>query len=125
MDIKQIAAARRALIRDIRKAIDPHLWESGFRTPITPSKGIFGGTRPVRLWVPRDANGRATDKSWNLGGHVLEHVEGITENGPITDSHMCIVTTYWAGIPIEDLIKLKAWVDKVLVKAAKPMDKAA
>lgn len=101
----ELERERQKLIRSIRRQIKPHLWPSGFRTPIDPRKGLLAGSRPLLLWSPR-RNGR----TWRLGGFVVDNVEGVTEGGPITDSSMVIVTTGWGDMPYEDLLKFHDWV---------------
>jgi len=109
----QLAAVRRSTIREIKKLIRPYLRKSGFRTPIDPKKGIFGGTRSLLLWTP------ANDKTWKIrGSYVLEEIEGITEGGPITDSYCAIVVTDWNSLPCEDLLKLRDWVKHKMIPAA-------
>lgn len=110
-----LSRRRQGIVREIRRMIEPHLWDSGYRKPLDRSKGIFGGTRPYRLWIPRDATGKVIDRDWAIGGFVLETIQGVTEDGVMTDGVAGgLVTTYWAGIPIEDLLKLRSWLAKKL-----------
>lgn len=111
---RSIGNQRRYLTKRIRKMLEPHLWESGFRKALDPNKGILGGTRALRIWIPKDANGEVINKSWRINGYVVEEIEGITEDGAIVDSFCAIVTCDWGGMPIEDLIKIERWLERML-----------
>lgn len=120
-----LSRRRQAIVREIRRMIDPHLRDSGYRKALDPAKGILGGSRPLRLWVPCDARGNVIDRKWAIGGFVLDTIEGVTEDGVMTDGFAGgLVTTYWAGIPIEDLIKLQAWLSRRLPEVSR-LPKAA
>lgn len=114
VNARSIGNQRRFLTQRIRKALEPHMWDSGYRKALDPSKGILGGTRALRLWIPQDANGKIIDKTWRIGGYVLDEIEGITEDGAITDSYCAIVTTPWCEVPIEDLVKVERWLARML-----------
>ena len=113
-----ISRRRQGVVRDIRRMIEPHLWDSGYRKAVDRSKGILGGSRPVRIWAPRDAKGEVIDRDWVIGGFVVDTIQGVTEDGAMTDGIAGgLVTTYWAGIPIEDLLKLRSWLARRLPEA--------
>lgn len=123
---KQIAHRRRAILREIQVMIEPHLWESGYRTALDPRKGILGGSRPLRLWMPRDRKGTVVDRDWALGGYVLETIQGVTEDGVIVDgAGGGLVTERWEGIPVEDLIRLQSWLRRKLPAAVPALPRAA
>lgn len=114
---------RLALIRDIKKMISPHLRDSGYVTAINPKTGILAGSRPLKIWVGYDRMNKP--KTWKINGYVLDEIEGITELGPITDCYMAIVTTYWNGIPVEDLAKLRDWAIKTMPGQTEEVREAA
>jgi hypothetical protein len=115
-----LSRRRQGIVREIRRMLEPHLWESGYRKALDPSKGILGGSRPLRLWMPRDAAGKVIDRDWALGGFVLTAIQGVTEDGVMTDGFSGgLVTTYWMGIPIEDLLKLRSWLARKLPAEAR------
>lgn len=116
----ELERERQKLIRSIRRHIKPHLRESGFRTPLDHRKGLPGGSRPLLVWAPR-----RRDRTWKLGGFVVDHMEGVTEHGPITDSAMVIVTTGWGAMPYEDLLKFHDWVHARMIPTAEADAKAA
>lgn len=119
---RSIGNQRRFLTQRIRKMLEPHMWESGYRTAVNRSKGILGGSRALRIWIPKDAEGNAMNRTWRIGGYVVDEIEGVTEEGPIVDSHCAILTCDWGAIPIEDLIKIERWLEKMLPgKKALPM----
>jgi hypothetical protein len=97
---------RKALLKAILAQIKPFFWVSGYvRNPATDRR------ENVPLWVPRNAKGELTLKSYSLkGGMVIDTFEGFTDEGVITDgTGGGMVTTYWHGIPIEDLYRLNQW----------------
>lgn len=111
--MNELQKLRRKLLREIKAIIAPHLWESGYRTPIDRSKGIFGGTRAVKLWVHKDEQGNMTEKVFKIRGMLIDEIDGFTEDGVITDSSYMLTTTYWRGVPLEDLFKIKALAQKL------------
>ncbi len=123
---KQIAHRRRAILREIRTMIEPHLWESGYRKALDPSKGFLGGSRSLRLWIPRDRKGEIVHRDWALGGYVLETIQGVTEDGAIVDgAGGGLVSERWEGIPVEDLVKLQSWLRRKLPAAVPALPRAA
>lgn len=120
-DAQALSRRRQGIVREIRRMIEPHLRDSGYRTAVDPSKGILGGSRPLRVWLPTDAAGRTVDRDWVIGGFLVETMSGVTEHGAITDGHSGgLVTTYWTGIPIEDLLKIRSWLARKLPAATLP-----
>lgn len=109
----EFSKERNALVAVLKKAIKPFLYESGY------IKG-FGGDnkRPLKLWVPRDAKGKVTNKAYTLlNGFVIAEFEGFTEDGVIIDAFgHGLVTKDWPAIPIEDLYRLSNWVERMLPK---------
>lgn len=105
------SAERRKLIRALKKTIAPYLRNSGYA-----HREANGVTRPLKLWVPRDGSGEPTGKTYRLPrGFVVTSFEGFTEEGVITDSYGGgLVTTFWDGMPIEDLFRLQNWMNKML-----------
>lgn len=83
---------RRVLLRKIRQALEPKLYESGYRV------GPLGASRPYRiapLASPR-----------NLGGFVVDSVEGFAEDGVVEEFYVGCVTIRWRAIPTEDLARV-------------------
>lgn len=104
---------RKALVKAIIAQIKPFLWKSRY----VRHTGR-GESRPLLIWVPRDANGKPLDKTYKLkGGFVLQEFEGFSEDGVITDSYGGgLATVYWGGLPIEDLYRLNQWMLRMLPK---------
>ncbi len=103
---------RRALLRKIRQALEPRLYESGYRV------GPLGASRPYRiapLASPR-----------TLGGFVVDEVEGFAEDGVVEEFYVGCVTIRWRAIPVEDLARVlrvvsgakTRWRDKVVGQTA-------
>lgn len=109
----QFNKERKALVKAILAQLKSFFWESGFvKNPATERRA------PVMLWVPRNAKGEPTMKSYSIrGALVISEISGFTEDGVITGGygHM-MVTTYWAGIPIEDLYRLNQWMLRMMPK---------
>lgn len=103
-----ISREKSRVVRAIRKLVEPHMWESGYRL------GKIGESRPLRLWVPKGADNKPTMTSFKLrGGFVVETFEGFTEEGVITDGFAGgLVTTYYRGIPLDDLYKLLTFAER-------------
>ena len=104
---------RKALVKSILAQVKPFFWASGYvKHPATDRREY------VQLWVPRDVKGKYTEKSYSLkGGMVLDTFEGFTDEGVITDGFAGgLVTTYWEGIPIEDLYRLNQWMLRMMPK---------
>jgi hypothetical protein len=81
------------------------MYDSGYRKALDPTKGILGGTRPLRLWAPPDKPSGALQ---NLGGFVLHEIYAVTKDGVMTDAYGGgAVTTPWQEIPVEDLLRLE------------------
>lgn len=83
---------RRVLLRKIRQALEPKLYDSGYRV------GPLGASRPYRiapLASPR-----------NLGGFVVDEVEGFAEDGVVEEFYVGCVTIRWRAIPTEDLTRV-------------------
>lgn len=111
---KALTSIRWALLKEIKQILEPHLYASGYRKALNPKLGIVGGTRPLRLWVPRDTDGKIIDRDWDLGGYVIETLQGLTEDGVIETSSVGLVTYDWDVLPVEDLVKLRVWLVKHL-----------
>lgn len=104
---------RKALVKSILAQVKPFFWASGYvKHPATDRREY------VQLWVPRSESGKYTEKSYTLkGGMVLDTFEGFTDEGVITDGFAGgLVTTYWEGIPIEDLYRLNQWMLRMMPK---------
>lgn len=85
---------RQKLIRQILEEFSPHFYSSGY-----VEGGPTHSMKPVRLY--------AYPSAVSVGGFVINEIIGITSEGVITDSHGgAMVTTYWSGIPVEDLFKI-------------------
>jgi hypothetical protein len=99
---------RTQLTKSLRRTLRKHLWESGYR------EGPLGNSRPLKIWVPRNKNGRPTLKSFQLrGGYVVQDFEGFCEGGVIVDGcGGAIVVKGFEELPLEDLFRLKAWVER-------------
>ena len=97
----------------IRRKASPHLYESGYRTPLDRKKGLLAGSRPLRIWAPTGANGRPT--TIEINGFAVESLHAVTEDGLMTDAYGggC-VTTGFGGLPVEDLIAIDKALDKYL-----------
>lgn len=108
---RSIGNVRRRLIREMKAIIEPHLWKSGFVE--RGAKGEKVGQ--LRIWCHKDKDGDPTRKFWTIGGYVAEHVYGVTEDGIIDDCDYMITTVPFACLPLEDLILLRRWVDKMFV----------
>lgn len=110
MTPKEYNAERNALTRAIKKLVTPLLYPSGFRI------GPIGQSRPLKLWVPKDKNGKVTNKRFKLPGAFVTHeFEGFTEEGVIADSYgHGLVTTHWKEVPIEDLFRMHKWLTRML-----------
>lgn len=108
---RSIGNVRRRLIREIKTLIDPHLWESGFVE--RDEKGKKSGH--IRLWCHMGKDKKPTDKSWNIGGYVADVIYGVTSRAIIVDAQYMITTTDFECLPLEDLILLRRWVDKIFV----------
>jgi len=109
----QFAKERKALVAAILAQVKGFFWESGYvKHPATDRR------EALKVWVPRDENGKLTDKSYTLrGGMVLDTFEGFTEEGVITDGFAGgLVTTYWNALPIEDLYRLNQWMQRMMPK---------
>jgi hypothetical protein len=109
---KQLRALRRRLVRELRAAVAPLLYASGYRTAIDPSKGLLAGSRAYRLHPFRPRNGDGVVSFRTLrGGIVIGGFCGFTEDGILTDVEGggC-VTASWSSIPVEDLVRLLTFV---------------
>lgn len=108
-----IRSMRRKLVARIRTLVAPHFHESGFSKHLDRRQGLFGPKRPLLIWVPRDRSGQLSLKPVRIGGVVLDGIEGISEDGPITDGEAGgIVITGWGLVPLEDLLRVEAWAAK-------------
>jgi hypothetical protein len=103
---QKIGREKTRVIKRINELVAPRMWESGYRT------GPLGQSRPLKLWVPQDAEGDSTGQTFKLrGGFVLESFEGFTEEGVITDSYGGgLATADYRTLPLEDLYKLERFV---------------
>lgn len=110
-DLKRM---RRGLISEIRSIVKPQLRDSGYRTQIDKKGDRFdkNNSRPWKIWVPRDKHGTPTDETIRLGGIVLDEFEGLSEDGPVTEFYIGAVWIGYSSLPLEDLLKLKAWLVK-------------
>lgn len=99
---KQLRAARRKVIRELRKLFAPQMWESGYRI------GPIGNSRPMKLWAPKGADGKPTVVRFK--GQALTEFWGLSEEGVITDAYGggC-VTQPLASFSLEDLLMLHKW----------------
>lgn len=104
---------RGALERQIEALIAPYLYESGYRR-----RAFAQDRQMLRLWVPRNLAGKLTNKTYTLlGGFVVTTFEGFTEDGVITDAEGGgLATVSWASLPLEDLFRLAAWLERMLPK---------
>lgn len=109
MNLRSIGNKRRFIIARIKKAIEPHLWESGYRT------GPIDHSRPLKVWAPRRPDGKVDfDKTFKIGGYLVDEIEGLTEHGIIDGSGGgCITNTDFECLPLEDLVRLERWVNKM------------
>lgn len=104
---------RKNLVKAILAQVQQYFWTSGYVSrPATDQR------KNVKLWAPRNAKGELTMKSYSLkGGMVVGTFEGFTEEGVITGGYgHYLETTYWAGIPIEDLYRLNQWMQRMMPK---------
>ncbi|AGC36110.1 hypothetical protein B7L88_gp066 [Rhizobium phage RHEph10] len=108
---REITTLKRRLIREIKAIVLPHLWESGYRTRIDPKGDRLSkeNSRPWKIWCPRDKNGKPKEQVFHLGGSILDEFEGLSEDGPVSEFYVGAVWIGWGALPVEDLIKLKAW----------------
>lgn len=109
----QFAKERKALVAAILAQVKGFFWTSGYVShPATDRR------KNVELWVPRNDKGEPTMKSYSLrGGMVVGTFEGFTDEGVITGGYGHFMeTTYWAGIPIEDLYRLHQWMQRMMPK---------
>lgn len=107
----QFSKERQTLQRKVQQMLRPHLKPSGYvRNSAT--------REPLKLWVPRDKKGEATNKAYKLrGGFIVQEIEGFTQDGVIVDSFAGgLKTTAWSCMPIEDLYRLANWIEKWLPK---------
>ena len=103
-----IRNARRRTLAAIKRLITPHFRESGYRTRIDPKKGIIGNSRPLLLWT----NG---EDDIPINGYYVESIVAITEHGPMTDAYgHGGVTEGWGNFPLEDLSRLRKWLENNL-----------
>lgn len=104
--MKEIRVIRRRLLRRLKAEVEPLLYDSGYVRPLDRSKGLFGPTRPYRLYAFQDAN-ENVDPIVLRGGMAIQECYAITEDGVITDAYgHGAVTTYWRSVPVEDIEKL-------------------
>lgn len=98
---------RKAIVARIESLVTPLLHDSGYRMALDPSKGVLGGSRPLRLWAPSEPI--------QLDGFALVEVLAITEDGVIEDATGggCITGT-WDCYPVEDLKALLGAVERAL-----------
>lgn len=98
--------ARRRTLAAIKRLVTPHFRESGYRTRIDPKKGIIGNSRPMLLWTNGERDIPVD------GGFYVDSIIAITEHGPMTDAHGggC-VTDGWGNFPLEDLVRLRKWLE--------------
>lgn len=89
---------RRTLLRKIRQALEPRLYESGYLVAKDRKLGILEGSRPYRI--------APLAKSRNLGGLVVGEHEGFAEDGVVTEFYVACETLYWQAIPVEDLARI-------------------
>lgn len=93
---------RNTLVRAIKARIRPHLWPSGYS----------GG---LKLWLPRNAKGEFTKKSYKLAGYVATEFEGFAEDGVITDGFAGgLAVLGFDDMPLEDLYALDRWMTRRL-----------
>lgn len=103
----KLTKTRGAVVADIQRLVEPHLRDSGYRRYLDPSKGLFGGTRPLRLWAP--------DNPIELDGFALAEVLAVTEDGLLEDaSGGGAVQGDWGCYPVEDLCALRDEVRRIL-----------
>lgn len=109
----QFNKERKALVSAVLAQVKPFFYESGYVKYAATDR-----REALRVWVPRGADGKPTMKSYTLkGGFVVITFEGFTEEGVITDAFgHGLVTTYWDGIPIEDLYRLNQWMQRMMPK---------
>jgi hypothetical protein len=92
--------SRKAVIKEIESLVAPHLRDSGYRKPLDPSKGILGGSRPLRLWAPKEPI--------RLDGFVMQDVIAVTEDGVIDDATGGgAMQSGFGCFPLEDLKSLR------------------
>ena len=108
---KAIKNERRKLITAIHNIFVPHMWDSGYMIGGRHKTGDSENSRPMKLWAPRDGNGRLITVT--IQGYLLSSFCGYSENGLITDAYGggCL-TEPLSGYPIEDMLILKAWSEK-------------
>lgn len=101
--MKDYQKERRQLESALTKLIRPHIWESGY--------GEQG--RPYKLWMPMK-NGKPTNQRFKLArGFVLQEFYGLGEDGAITYYFAGgLMTRKFSEMPIEDLFRLRAWVER-------------
>lgn len=113
MTPKEFAAERNKLVRAVKAKIKPLLYPSGYR------KGPVGNSRALQVWVPPESRKGTNPKTFKIKGLFLlqDGFEGFTEDGVIVDAFGGgLVTTYWEGIPIEDLYRIDRWLIRMLPK---------
>lgn len=89
---------RRTLLRKIRQALAPRLYESGYLVAKDRRLGILEGSRPYKV--------APLAKPRNLGGLLVGEYEGFAEDGVVTEFYVACETLYWRAIPVEDLKRI-------------------
>lgn len=100
-----LETARARLMYYLPTVIAAHLSDSGYR------QGPIGASKPLKVWVPRDAQGRPTMEAFPLtGGYAVPQFMGFTSTGVILDTAGGgLETMDFADLPIEDLQALDEW----------------
>jgi hypothetical protein len=121
---KQIGHLKNKVIKSIKVIMEPFLHASGYNTSIDPHGSILDARRPLLLWVPKcDTN--QSRQLFKIEGFLIDDIEGITEFGPIIDTHGGgLVYELFEDLPIEDLLRLHIWARSTFKKIAGQIKRA-
>jgi hypothetical protein len=117
--MQQIAHLKSQIVASVKAIIEPHLYDSGYRTNVEPGGTIFDARRPLRLWVPSRNDSDSTRQLFEIDGLLIDDIEGVTEYGVITDTHGGgLVTEAFEDLPVEDLLRLHIWARHTFAQVA-------
>lgn len=107
---EKLRAHRRQLCRSLGRLLRPHCLESGYR-----ERDSRGNSTPMMVWHEKGRNG--DPKTFRVRGSMMfDEFQGFTPTALVEEFYVGAVTRDFKDLPIEDLIKLQAW---VLAKFAK------
>lgn len=111
---EMLRAHRRQICKNLKQLLRPHCKESGYRV-----RDGRGGSTPMLVWheKKRPSDPKSDVKVFRIrGSMVIDEFEGLTPTSLVEEFYLGAVTLDFKDLPIEDLIKLQAW---VLAKFAK------